>query len=103
MTAKLTTKDQGSLTTSLVKQLLEDRAAALKAGQATAAVQASRAIASLLGLQVDADEQAQPTINVTIDRDLARVVENTPARPAHEPSPEDRELAQKLLKLLEKQ
>lgn len=97
---KLNTKDKGELTHGLVKQLLEDRQAALKAGQGGAAVQASRAIAALLGLQVDGDEPREPPIVVNIDRDLARVVDNTPAP---EPSPEDRELAQKLLKLLEKQ
>jgi hypothetical protein len=99
--SKLDGKSRDELVTSMVKQLLADRDVALKNGQGGSAVEASRAIASLLGLQLDGPEKEQQSpVTVIIDQDLAKVVR--PPAPAPEPSPEDRELAQKLLALLEK-
>jgi hypothetical protein len=126
--SELGTADRDRLLAGLAEQLQADHDAAMQAGNVSAAVSASRALADLLGLEV-APEGSAPRGDPTAWNGSARVLleariyamaskvsggdggstiapclDERPRAAQPEPErPEDRALAERLLKLLERQ
>ena len=96
-------KDKDALVAALIAQLTADHKIAVRTEQAGTALAATKAIAALLGLPIEASAaSAEPVINVTIDRDLAKVIRtHDEVIQPPEPSAAEVELAQRLLALLE--